>query len=70
MENRTASHNFAPAPAEPALRRRWAEPAIVLERALEVAAQRVGPGSNGPAGGPPNGFLGPLGTSGDKGTCF
>ena len=31
MENRTASHNFVPAPAEPALRRRWEEPAIVLE---------------------------------------
>ncbi len=45
-------------------RKPWQPPAIVLERSLEVSAQ----------GGPPQpgfgqGFLGPLGTSGGKGTC-
>lgn len=45
----------------------WGEPAIVLERSLEVAAQGNGPSD---ALNPPQGFLGPLGTSGNRGTCF
>lgn len=44
-------------------RKAWQAPAIVLERSLEVAAQ------GGPPGGAPGGFLGPLGTSGNSGTC-
>ncbi len=46
-------------------RKRWEPPAIVLERSLEVSAQG-GPPQPGFA---PQGFLGPLGTSGGKGTC-
>ncbi|GEM_PF-2775393 len=40
------------------LRQPWQEPAIILERPLEVAAQVRPPG--GPPGGAPYGFLGPL----------
>jgi hypothetical protein len=47
-------------------RQRWEAPAIILERSLQVSAQD---GPPNPVGGPPNGFLGPLGTSGDTGNC-
>lgn len=47
-------------------RRRWQAPAVIFERSLEAAAQDGPP--KGPMGAP-NGFLGPLGTSGGKGTC-
>lgn len=46
-------------------RQPWEPPAIVFERSLEAAAQG-GPPEPGFA---PQGFLGPLGTSGGKGTC-
>ncbi len=46
-------------------RQPWQPPAIVFERSLEVSAQG-GPPDPGFA---PQGFLGPLGTSGGKGTC-
>ncbi len=52
-------------PTQPA-RKAWQAPAIVLERSLEASAQ------GGPPQGPvigPNGFMGPLGTSGDQGAC-
>jgi hypothetical protein len=52
-------------------RRPWEEPAIVLERSLEVRAQVKLPGSNSqdPLNlNPLNGFLGPLSASGG-GTC-
>ncbi len=51
----------------PAGRKRWEAPCIVLERSLEVSAQG-GPPTGG-QGGVPNGFIGPLGLSGSKGTC-
>lgn len=44
-------------------RKAWETPRIVLERSLEVSAQ------GGPPGGAPNGFIGPLSTSGGQGTC-
>ena len=43
-------------------RKTWEEPAIVLERSLEVAAQGAGPAGANPFG-PPSGFIGPLGLS-------
>ncbi len=46
-------------------RKPWQPPTIVLERPLEVSAQG-GPPQPGYG---PQGFLGPLGTSGGKGTC-
>jgi hypothetical protein len=60
----TSSESIVP---EPKARKRWEEPCIVLERGLEVSAQGSPPGSNPFQ--PPNGFLGPLGTSGGSGTC-
>jgi hypothetical protein len=57
------SHAQENTPALP--RKRWEEPAIVLERSLEVSAQG-GPPS---APGAPNGFLGPLSASGGSGSC-
>ncbi len=45
------------------VRKAWETPRIVLERSLEVSAQ------GGPPGGAPNGFIGPLSTSGGAGTC-
>jgi hypothetical protein len=43
----------------------WEEPQVVLERLLLVSAQ------DGPTGGPPQpGFVGPLNTSGNSGTCL
>ncbi|OQA45904.1 MAG: hypothetical protein BWY52_01074 [Chloroflexi bacterium ADurb.Bin325] len=47
----------------PDARKAWESPCIVLERSLQVSAQ------GGPPGGAPNGFIGPLGTSGDQGNC-
>ena len=47
---------------ETAARKTWETPRIVLERSLEVSAQGGPPGA-------PNGFIGPLGTSGGSGTC-
>lgn len=46
-------------------RKRWERPAIVFERSLEVSAQ----GGPPQPGFGPQGFLGPLGTSGGTGTC-
>jgi hypothetical protein len=46
-------------------RKLWEAPAIVLERSLEVSAQD-GPPQPYAA---PNGYLGPLFSSGNKGTC-
>lgn len=46
-------------------RQPWEPPAIVFERSLEVSAQ----GGPPQPGFGPQGFLGPLGTSGGKGTC-
>jgi hypothetical protein len=45
------------------VRKAWETPRIVLERSLEVSAQ------GGPPGGAPNGFIGPLSTSGGQGQC-
>ena len=47
---------------ETATRKSWEAPRIVLERSLEVSAQGGPPGA-------PNGFIGPLSTSGGAGTC-
>lgn len=59
-------HNHPiPSAVEGQRRQPWEPPAIVFERSLEVAAQG-GPPQPGFA---PQGFLGPLGTSGGKGTC-
>lgn len=44
------------------LRKPWEEPAIVIERSLEIAAQGSGPAGSNPFG-PPSGFIGPLGLS-------
>jgi hypothetical protein len=44
-------------------RKAWEEPEIVLERSLEVVAQGGGPPGQPQSGGPPSGFLGPLGLS-------
>lgn len=49
-------------------RKPWVEPAIVLERSLAVAAQGGPPGQ--PQGGPPSGFLGPLGLSPSSGGSY
>lgn len=49
----------------PVVRQCWEEPAIILERPLQVSAQ----GGPGGAPGMPQGFLGPLGTSGPDGGC-
>lgn len=50
-------------PKVTAARKRWEEPAIVLDRSLIVSAQ------DGPGGAPgmPQGFVGPLTTSGGSG---
>ena len=53
----------------PPARKAWAEPAIVLERSLEVAAEGVPPAGRRGARVRSNGFLGPLGTSGGSGLC-
>lgn len=52
-------HNETPRTA----RKAWDEPRIVLERLLLVSAQDLGP-EGSPFDGAPQGFLGPLGTSG------
>ncbi len=46
----------------PEKRKLWNEPEIVLERSLVAAAQGGGP-SQPNLGGPPSGFLSPLGNS-------
>jgi hypothetical protein len=53
--------------SEPAARKRWEEPCIVIERSLEVSAQGGRPG--GPPG-QPFGYMGPLTGSNIGGTCF
>jgi hypothetical protein len=53
-------------PQQGATRRPWEEPAIVLERALEVRAQEVVPPGLEPLN-PLGGFLGPL--NGSSGSC-
>jgi hypothetical protein len=58
--------NLETGQAAVSLRKRWEEPAILLERSLEVSAEGVPPNRLGA----PRGFLGPLGTSGNKGTCL
>jgi hypothetical protein len=55
--------------ALPPARKAWAEPAIVLERSLEAAAEGVPPAGRRPARVRLNGLLGPLGTSGGSGNC-
>ncbi len=62
---KTTTTNETDALTQPA-RKPWQPPAIVLERSLEVVAQDGPP--KGPMGAP-GGFLGPLGTSGNQGTC-
>jgi hypothetical protein len=47
----------------------WEEPAIVLERSLEAAAEGIPPAGRRAARVRSNGFLGPLGTSGGSGNC-
>ena len=47
----------------------WEDPCITVERDLEVSAQGGPPPSDAPGLGPNRGFLGPLSTSGAKGTC-
>lgn len=64
MHSATTANNTQTATTQP-LRQSWQPPAIVLERSLEVSAQG-GPPQPGYS---PQGFLGPLGTSGGKGTC-
>lgn len=49
-------------------RAQWEDPAITLERALEVRAQGEPPVGGPPQLGPNQGFLGPLNGSGD-GNC-
>lgn len=61
----TATVNNAQTAVQRPLRQPWHPPAIVLERSLEVSAQ----GGPPQPGFSPQGFLGPLGTSGGKGTC-
>lgn len=61
----TVTVNDVQAAAQRSLRQPWQPPAIVFERSLEVSAQG-GPPQPGTG---PQGFLGPLGTSGGKGTC-
>ena len=53
----------------PPARKAWAEPAILLERELEVAAEGVPPGERRADRLRPTGFLGPLSASGGKGRC-
>jgi hypothetical protein len=53
----------------PPARKAWAEPAIVLERSLEAAAEGVPPAGRRPPRVRLNGLLGPLGTSGGGGNC-
>lgn len=48
----------------------WEDPAITLERALEVRAQGGPPAGGPPESGPNLGFLGPLDTSGTAGQCL
>lgn len=47
----------------------WEDPAITLERALEVRAQDGPPVGGPPQLGPNQGFLGPLSGSGGGGNC-
>lgn len=47
----------------------WEDPALTLERALEVRAQGGPPAGGPPQAGPNLGFIGPLNTSGDSGQC-
>jgi hypothetical protein len=53
----------------PPARKAWAEPAILLERSLQVEAEGTPPGDRRGARIRRNGFLGPLGTSGGTGSC-
>jgi hypothetical protein len=55
--------------SQPSARKAWAEPAILLERSLEVAAEGVPPAGRRGARVRTNGFFGPLGTSGGGGIC-
>ena len=55
--------------SQPSARKAWAEPVILLERSLEVAAEGVPPTDRRGARERSNGFLGPLGTSGGSGLC-
>ncbi len=48
-------------------RKTWEAPKIVLERLLMVSAQ--GPNPGGPPFENPQGFIGPLNTSGGTGNC-
>ena len=55
-------------PPEPLSRQPWEEPAIVLERSLEVKAQDAVPPGNDPLKAL-SGFLGPLNSSGIPNGC-
>lgn len=48
----------------------WEDPAITLERALEVRAQGGPPPGGPPNAGPNLGFVGPLAGSPPSGDCF
>ena len=63
MRNSTIKLDVSSTPLP--LRKRWETPAIVLERALQVAAQDGEPIDPGMA---PGGFLGPFSTSAGAGT--
>ena len=62
MENTQSSQRVEA--SQPPARKAWTEPAIVLERSLEVAAEGVPPADRRGARVRTNGFFGPLGASG------
>lgn len=53
----------------PPARKAWAEPAILLERSLEVEAEGVPPGDRRGARVRSNGILGPLSSSPSSSSC-
>jgi hypothetical protein len=67
MEDKTLPRR-ADAPVLPA-RRAWEEPAVLLERPLEVAGEGAPPAGWRDARVRSNGYLAPLGSSGRQGVC-
>lgn len=61
--------SFGIGESESNTRKAWEEPRIVLERSLVVTAQGVGPQGAPPFIEQPQGMIGPLGTSGNSGSC-